>query len=176
MQYKVIKSNDTLNIIDEEGFPLYRLSSDTLQESSIIEGSNCPECILQLASSYTLPTYVLYKIAFYIQKNYPYLHFNWFTTFFYVEKRSYLRTAFDIKDRLENGFAQDDEQDKMDRFVEFEENEPVDNINIVILKIVMMNIINFNVMIRWAFPPSFFSQLILQYFPLGRNCLFIFAY
>jgi len=73
---------------------------------------------------------------------------DWFTTFYYVEKESYLRAAFAMKELLEGRTEEDDEIKKRERFGKFESYELVYDIDSVILKIVMMNIINFNVIIK----------------------------
>jgi len=134
--------------LEGDSFPLYTLDQQMVQEISDIEGANCAACILQLSDNSQLPTHVLYEIAFFIQKQYPYLNIDWFTTFYYVEKESYLRTAFKMKELLEGVSEEDAKERRKARFEKFESYELVYDIDTVILKIVMMNIINFNVIIR----------------------------
>ena len=118
-----------------------------LQELTHIEGTACASCILNLSDTTQLPTHVLYEIAFFIQQQYPYLNIDWFTTFYYVEKESYLKVAFEMKELLE-GRSASDEAARDKRFSKFESYELVHDIDTIILKIVMMNIINFNVIIK----------------------------
>jgi hypothetical protein len=148
MNYKVVSNNHIITVLEDELFPLYTLDQQMVQEISDIEGAACAACILHLSDNSQLPTHVLYEIAFYIQKQYPYLCIDWFTTFYYVEKESYLRTAFDMKEWLEGRTEEEnDEESRKKRFEKFESYELVYDIDTVILKIVMMNIIN-NVIIK----------------------------
>jgi hypothetical protein len=148
MNYKVVSNDHSISVLEEESFPLYTLDQQMVQELIEIEGANCPSCILQLSDNSQLPTHVLYEIAFFIQKQYPYLQIDWFTTFYFVEKESYLRTAFEMKELLEGHWQERDEEMRAKRFERFESYELVYDLDAVILKIVMMNIINFNVLIR----------------------------
>ncbi|TKK64776.1 hypothetical protein FC093_21755 [Ilyomonas limi] len=148
MNYQVVSNNHTITVLEDDAFPLYTLSKETVQEIADIEGTACAECILNLSDHSQLPTNVLYEIAFYIQRDYPYLCIDWFTTFYYVEKESYLRTAFVMKELLEEGVDNADDEQRKKRFEKFESYELVYDTDTVILKIVMMNIINFNVIIK----------------------------
>jgi len=148
MNYKVVSNDYSISVLEEESFPLYTLDQPMMQELTEIEGAVCAACILQLSDNSQLPTHVLYEIAFFIQKQYPYLNIDWFTTFYYVEKESYLRTAFEIKELLEGKIEDEGAVNKKQRFSKFESYELVYDIDTVILKIVMMNIINFNVIVR----------------------------
>lgn len=148
MNYKVVSNDYSISVLEGDSFPLYTLDQQMVQEISDIEGTNCAACILQLSDNSQLPTHVLYEIAFFIQKQYPYLNIDWFTTFYYVEKESYLRTAFKMKELLEGVSEEDAKEKRKARFEKFESYELVYDIDTVILKIVMMNIINFNVIIR----------------------------
>ena len=148
MNYKVVSNDYSISVLEEETFPLYTLDQQMMQEITEIEGAVCAACILQLSDNSQLPTHVLYEIAFFIQKQYPYLNIDWFTTFYYVEKESYLRTAFEMKELLEAKVDEDVAENREKRFAKFESYELVYDIDTVILKIVMMNIINFNVIIR----------------------------
>ena len=148
MNYKVVSNDYSISVLEGDSFPLYTLDQQMVQEISDIEGANCAACILQLSDNSQLPTHVLYEIAFFIQKQYPYLNIDWFTTFYYVEKESYLRTAFKMKELLEGVSEEDAKERRKARFEKFESYELVYDIDTVILKIVMMNIINFNVIIR----------------------------
>ena len=148
MNYKVVSNDYSISVLEEETFPLYTLDQQMMQELTEIEGAVCAACILQLSDNSQLPTHVLYEIAFFIQKQYPYLNIDWFTTFYYVEKESYLRTAFEMKELLEAKVDEDVAESREKRFAKFESYELVYDIDTVILKIVMMNIINFNVIIR----------------------------
>lgn len=147
MKYKVVSNNDSISVLEGDSFPLYTLDKQMLQELTHVEEAACCTCILDLSDTSQLPTHVLYEIAFYIQKEYPYLCIDWFTTFYYVEKESYLRAAFAMKELLEGRNEEKDEQrDK--RFQKFESYELVYDIDTFILKVVMMNIISFNVIIK----------------------------
>lgn len=148
MNYKVISNNHSIIVLEENSFPLYTIDEEKLQELATIEESACSACILNLSDARVLPTQVLYKIAFYIQKHYPYLSIDWFTTFYYVEKESYLRTAYAMKELLEKGEAQCETSQRAKAFDAFESYELVHDIDTIILKIVMMNIITFNVIIK----------------------------
>lgn len=147
MNYQVVSNNHTITVLEGDTFPLYALNKQMVQEITHIEGAACAASILHLSDNSKLPTQVLYEIAFYIQKEYPYLNIDWFTTFYYVEKESYLRAAFEIKELLEGKTAEEDNGRKK-RFEKFESYELVHDIDTLILKIVMMNIINFNVIIK----------------------------
>ena len=138
MNYKVVSNDYSISVLEEETFPLYTLDQQMMQELTEIEGAVCAACILHLSDNSQLPTHVLYEIAFFIQKQYPYLNIDWFTTFYYVEKESYLRTAFEMKELLE-GRTEDDNEEKEKRFEKFESYELVYDLDTVILKIVMMN-------------------------------------
>jgi hypothetical protein len=148
MNYKVVSNDHSISVLEEDYFPLYTLDQQMVQELTDIEGANCAACILQLSDNSQLPTHVLYEIAFFIQKQYPYLNIDWFTTFYYVEKESYLRVAFEMKELLEGHWEERGDEMRKKRFEKFESYELVYDIDTVILKIVMMNIINFNVLIR----------------------------
>ena len=148
MIYTVVSNDHSISVLEEDSFPLYVLNEQMVQELTEIEGATCAACILQLSDNSQLPTNVLYEIAFFIQKQYPYLNIDWFTTFYYVEKESYLRTAFEMKELLEGKNDEAGDETKKKRFSRFESYELVYDIDTVILKIVMMNIINFNVIIR----------------------------
>jgi hypothetical protein len=147
MNYKVVSNDHSISVLEGDAFPLYTLDQQMVQEITEIEGATCAACILQLSDNSQLPTHVLYEIAFFIQKQYPYLNIDWFTTFYYVEKESYLRAAFELKELLE-GRTEEDTEMRKNRFSKFESYELVYDLDTVILKIVMMNIINFNVIIR----------------------------
>jgi hypothetical protein len=148
MNYKVVSNDHSISVLEEESFPLYTLDQQMVQELTDIEGATCAACILQLSDNSQLPTHVLYEIAFFIQKQYPYLNIDWFTTFYYVEKESYLRAAFEMKELLEGRTTEESKEMRKNRFEKFESYELVYDLETVILKIVMMNIINFNVIIR----------------------------
>ena len=147
MKYQVVSNNQTISVLEGDLFPLYTLDKEMAQELLDIEGSACATSILHLSDNSQLPTHVLYEIAFYIQKEFSYLNIDWFTTFYYVEKESYLKSAFEMKELLE-GRTEDDDEEKEKRFEKFESYELVYDLDTVILKIVMMNIINFNVIIK----------------------------
>lgn len=147
MNYKVVSNNHSISVMEGDHFPLYTLDKPTVQELTHIEGAACASCILHLSDNTPLPTAVLYEIAFFIQQQYPYLNIDWFTTFYYVEKENYLKVAFEMKEMLEGKTAAD-EGTRQKRFEKFESYELVHDIDTVILKIVMMNIINFNVIIK----------------------------
>src|SRR3954451_5244626 len=138
MNYKVVSNDYSVSVLEEDLFPLYTLDQQMMQELTEIEGAVCAACILQLSDNSQLPTHVLYEIAFFIQKHYSYLNIDWFTTFYYVEKESYLRAAFEMKELLEGRTEEGEEIRKM-RFSKFESYELVYDIDTVILKIVMMN-------------------------------------
>src|SRR4051812_7388632 len=148
MNYKVVSNDYSISVLEEETFPLYTLDQQMMQELTEIEGAVCAACILQLSDNSQLPTHVLYEIAFFIQKHYSYLNIDWFTTFYYVEKESYLRTAFEMKELLEGKVNEEGAPNRKKRFEKFESYELVYDIDTIILKIVMMNIINFNVIIK----------------------------
>lgn len=147
MNYTVIGCDDMLHIVDEDAFPVYRLDKESLQMLSFNDDANCSACVFRLASSGMLPMQVLYKVAAYIQKHFPRLNIDWFTTFYHVEKNSYLSLSFRMKEWLENNYT-DSNDVRCERFLAFEETEPVENLDSVLLKIVMMNIINFDVKMR----------------------------
>ncbi len=148
MNYKVVSNTHSIAVLEGDTFPLYTLDEQTVQELVALEGSSCSACILNLSDTSQLPTHVLYSIAFYIQKQYPYLYIDWFTTFYYVEKESYLKSAFRLKEMLEYGGEEAEEDKRKKRFESFEGYELVNDIDTMILKIVMMNIITFNVIIK----------------------------
>lgn len=147
MNYTVVSWEEMLHIIDEDAHPIYHLDGETLQKISYIDNANCSACIFHLASYGVLPGNILYQIASHIQRQFPYLQIDWFTTFYYVEKVSYVNMAFRMKEMLEHKEPAYDET-RLARFIEFEENDPVENTDAILLKIVMMNIINFDVKIR----------------------------
>ncbi len=147
MNYTVINWEEMLHIIDEDAHPIYHLDGETLQKLSCVDNVNCSACIFHLASYGILPTNILYQIASHIQKQFPMLQIDWFTTFYYVEKVSYVNIAFGMKEMLEQKEIGYDEN-RLSRFIEFEEHDPVEGTDAILLKIVMMNIINFNVTIR----------------------------
>src|SRR3954468_1877694 len=138
MNYKVVSNDHSISVLEEDSFPLYTLDQHMMQEITEIEGAVCASCILQLSDNSQLPTHVLYEIAFFIQKQYQYLNIDWFTTFYYVEKESYLRTAFEMKELLEGRHAEAGDETKKKRFSKFESYELVYDLDTVILKIVMM--------------------------------------
>ena len=147
MNYTVINWDDSLHIVDEEAFPVYHLDQQSLQKLTQADNATCSGCIFHLASYGALPTDILYQIASFIQKQFAGLNIDWFTTFYYVERNSYITTAFRMKEMLEEnnyGFA----ENRLQRFSVFEKTEQVENIDAVLLKIVMMNMINFNVKVR----------------------------
>ncbi len=147
MNYSVINWDEMLHIVDEDAHPIYHLDGETLQKLSQVDNVNCSACIFHLASYGILPTSVLYQIASHIQKFFPTLQIDWFTTFYYVEKVSYINLSFRMKEMLEekeSGY----ENDRLSRFIDFEENDPVEHTDTLLLKIVMMNIINFDVKIK----------------------------
>ncbi len=147
MRYSIINRDDVLHIVDDEAFSVYQLDDQSLQKISFKDGAVCSASIFYLASYGIVPTYVLYEIASYIQKKYPQLQIDWFTTFYFVEKNSYLNIAFQMKEMLEN--SRTESQDlRLCRFIEFEERDDIENLNAIILKIAMMNIINFDVKIK----------------------------
>src|SRR5690349_18998270 len=139
MNYKVVSNDHSISVLEGDSFPLYTLDENMLQELAHIEDIACAECILHLSENTQLPTHVLYEIAFYIQKQYPYLNIDWFTTFYYVEKESYIKTAFQMKELLEGRQEGEDGEEKAKRFEKFESYELVYDLDTVILKIVMMN-------------------------------------
>ncbi len=145
MQYQVISSNNLLHIIDEDAFPIFRFGHDSLQEVRITDGCVCSECIFHLSASGKVPNDVLYKVAFFIQQYFPELYIDWFATFYYVEKTCYLKTSFEITEMLEGYPSHGDEKNMLRRYEAFEENEIVDDADDKILRIVKMNIIEFNV-------------------------------
>ena len=147
MNYTVISWENMLHIIDEDAFPVYRLDRELLQSLSFTDEANCSACIFRLASAGTLPTVVLYQVAAYIQKHFSQLNIDWFTTFYHVEKNSYLSLSFQMKEWLENNYT-DNNNMRCERFLAFEETEPVEHLDAILLKIVMMNIINFDVKMR----------------------------
>ena len=147
MNYSIISCDNILHIIDEDAFPVCHLDDEKMQSLSEIEGINCSACILQLASYGIMPTNVLYQVASHIQKRFGDLRIDWFTTFYHVEKNSYLNIAFSMKEWLEQKGIFDDET-RFSRYIEFQKNEPIDCLDTILLKIVMMNIINFDVKIR----------------------------
>lgn len=148
MNYSVVSNNHSIAVLEDESLPLYTLDKPMMQELTHIEGAACAACILHLSDNSQLPTAVLYEIAFYIQQQFPYLNIDWFTTFYYVEKESYLRTAFQMKEMLEGRTGNEQDELRAKRFDKFESYELVHDIDTIILKIVMMNIINFNVIIK----------------------------
>lgn len=148
MSYSIIKNNNAVSVIDQDTVPLYKLDKESMHQLTSIDGSTCSACILQLAATSVLPNNILYEIAFFIQKNYAYLYIDWFTTFYHVEKASYINTAYEMKMLLEGKETGLEMRNKIDELAAFEENELVDDVDTAILKIVMMNIINFNVIIR----------------------------
>ena len=148
MNYKVVSNNHSISVLEGDAFPLYTMDKHMLQELTHIEGTACASCILDLSDNSQLPTHVLYEIAFFIQQQYPYLNIDWFTTFYYVEKESYIKTAFRMKELLEGRSGDEDDAAKQRRFEKFESYELVHDLDTLILKIVMMNIINFNVIIK----------------------------
>lgn len=147
MNYKVVSHNHSISVLEGDTFPLYTLDKQMVQELTHIEGAACASCILHLSDNTQLPTQVLYEIAFFIQQQYQYLNIDWFTTFYYVEKENYLKVAFALKEMLEGRTAAD-ESTRQKRFEKFESYELVHDIDTIVLKIVMMNIINFNVIIK----------------------------
>ena len=147
MNYSVINGADMLHIVDEDAHPIYHLDPETLQKLSFIDEANCSACIFHLASYGVLPGSALYQVASYIQKHFPQLQIDWFTTFYYVERVSYVNTAFRMKELLEAGDT-GYEDSRLSRFIEFEENDMLENADTILLKIVMMNIINFNVKVQ----------------------------
>ena len=147
MSYSVLNCDNYLHIIDEDAFPVLRLDDAQLRKISYTDGAVCSGCILKLACSHVYPTELLYQIAAYIQQRFAYLEIDWFTTFYHVEKTSYLSIAFEMKEMLEHN-AIDSEEALILRIAEFENNECVEYIDAIILKIAMMNIINFNVQVR----------------------------
>ena len=136
-----------LHIVDEDAHPIYHLDNETMQKLSFVDEAACSACVFHLASYGLLPNSALYQVAAYIQKQFPNLQIDWFTTFYYVERVSYVNIAFCMKEMLEEGSAGYGENRLM-RFIEFEENDTLENTDTVLLKIVMMNIINFNVKVR----------------------------
>jgi hypothetical protein len=148
MNYKVVSDNHSISVLEGDAFPLYTMDKHMMQELTHIEGTACATCILNLSDTSQLPTYVLYEIAFFIQQQYSYLNIDWFTTFYYVEKESYLKIAFKMKEMLEGRRIDTDDATRERRLDKFESYELVHDIDTVILKIVMMNIINFNVIIK----------------------------
>lgn len=147
MSYTVISWDEMLHIIDEDEHPIYHLDGETLQKLSFIDNTNCSACIFHLASYGVLPTHILYQIASHIQRQFSSLQIDWFTTFYYVERVSYVNMAFRLKEMLELGEPAYNET-RWSRFIEFEKNDPVESSDAILLKIVMMNIINFKVKIR----------------------------
>ena len=147
MNYSVSNWDDMLRIVDEDEHPIYYLDVETMQRLSFVDNVNCSACIFHLASYGLLPNGILYQIAAHIQKHFPLLQIDWFTTFYYVEKVSYINMAFCMKELLEekDGSYNDD---RLSRFIAFEENDPVEHTDAILLKIVMMNIINFDVKVR----------------------------
>ena len=147
MNYSVIKWDDDLHIVDDEALPVYHLDKDSLQTLAKTESITCSACIFHLASYGILPTEILYQIAAHIQCTFDSLKIDWFTTFYYVEKNNYLTTAFRMKEMLEvsgDGYL----ENRLQIFSDFEENEPVQGIDAIIMKIVMMNMINHNVKVN----------------------------
>ena len=147
MKYTVISCNGMLHIIDEDAFPVYRLDKKLLQMISDTDDTKCSACIFNLAYSGILPTGVLYQVAAYIQKHFSQLNIDWFTTFYHVEKNSYLNLSFCMKEWLENNHIGCHEQ-RSERLLAFEKAEPVEHLDSILLNIVMMNVINFDVRIR----------------------------
>src|SRR5699024_2375116 len=115
----------SISVLEEDSFPLYTLDPQMVQEIADLEGATCAGCILQLSDNSQLPTHVLYEIAFFIQKQYPYLNIDWFTTFYFVEKESYLRAAFEMKELLEGRTNEEDDEIRKKRFEKFESYELV---------------------------------------------------
>ncbi len=146
MNYTVINWEEMLHIIDEDEHPIYHLDGETLQKLSTIDNANCSACIFHLASYGALPNPILYQIASHIQKQFPFLHIDWFTTFYYVERISYVNLSFQIKEMLDHKALID--ENRLHRFIEFEQNDPVENTDTILLKIVMMNIIHYNIKMR----------------------------
>lgn len=147
MNYSVIKWDNDLHIVDDDAFPVYHLDRDSLQTLAKTENMTCSACIFHLASYGVLPTQVLYEVAAHIQNVFGALNIDWFTTFYYVEKNSYLTTAFRMKEMLEEkgaGYA----ENRLQLFSDFEENEVVPGIDAILMKIVMMNMISYNVKVR----------------------------
>ncbi len=147
MNYSVIKWDNNLHIVDNEASPVYHLDQVSLQTLAKTENITCSACIFHLASYGILPTQVLYQIAAHIQESFDGLNIDWFTTFYYVEKNSYLTTAFRMKEMLEEkeaGYA----ENRLQIFSDFEENELVRGLDSILMKIVMMNMINYNVKVK----------------------------
>jgi hypothetical protein len=144
MNYTVIDRDEALHIVNDESLPVYFLDQISLQKIVQTNDAICSGCIFHLASYGALPTSVLYQVASYIQKHFSYLNIDWFTTFYYVERNSYLTVAFRMKEMLEEkdqGYA----HNRLQSFSAFEATELVEGIDSILLKIVMMNMINFKV-------------------------------
>lgn len=147
MNYSVIKWDSDLHIVDDEAFPVYHLDKESMQTLAKTENITCSACVFHLASYGILPTQILYQVAAHIQSTFTDLHIDWFTTFYYVEKNSYLTTAFRMKEMLEEneeGYA----ENRLQVFSDFEDREPVLGIDSILMKIVMMNMINYNVKVK----------------------------
>jgi hypothetical protein len=140
-------NDERLGILDEEGFPVYSIDKNSLGAILQVEGAPCSECILQLAHSSFITTRLLYRIAFLIQKNFPENGIDWFTTFYHVEKTDYLQKAFYLKLLLENEKIEEKDNNAKE-MAAFMENELVYDVDTKLLKIVMMNLLSHNVIVR----------------------------
>lgn len=147
MNYKIKMNEERLAIMDEEGFPVYSIERDSLGSILEVDGAPCSECILQLTHCSFITTRMLYKIAFHIQKAFPENGIDWFTTFYHVEKTDYIQKAFYLKLLLENEVIEDQKK-KVKEMAAFVEEELVYDVDTKLLKIVMMNLLSHNVIVR----------------------------
>ena len=148
MPYKVQMSDDKLGILDHEDFPVYMIDKKSLPKILKVDGAPCSECVIKLSSSSYVTIKLLYRIAYHIQKNFPDNEIDWFTTFYHIEKSDYLEVAFRLKGLFEGFNPDGNHADKIEQMTEFLENESVEDIDTKILKIVMMNLIDYNVISR----------------------------
>ena len=147
MDYKIKMNEERLGILDEEGFPVYSIDKNSLGDILQVDGAPCSECILQLTHCSFITTRLLYRIAFQIQKSFPENGIDWFTTFYHVEKTDYLQKAFYLKLMLENKEIEEQKGD-VKEMAAFMENEIVYDVDTKLLKIVMMNLLSHNVIVR----------------------------
>lgn len=148
MQYKVQMSENKLGILDNDDFPVHMIDKNSLPAILKVDGAPCSECIIKLSSSSYINMQLLYKIAYHIQKNFPENEIDWFTTFYHIEKSDYLEAAFRFKALLEGVSDDIRNEDRLEEMTDFLENDPVDDVDTKILKIVMMNLICYKVITR----------------------------
>ncbi len=146
MPHQIISHNNSLHIIDEDAFPVCHLDAETLQELIHSEDAVCSGCLIHLASGSLLPTDVLYNVAILIQRRFPHLQIDWFSTFYIVEKIHYLKLAFHMKEMLECDVATGDEEQRWRSFEEFSTDEMRDETDKLVHRIVIMNLVDFDVL------------------------------